>query len=164
MEIGTSQLLDGYKHIYTLNGYSLPNDKSVVFKYMPLERLIKSIEKNELVFVSPETWYDPFEQLYHGIDCSSKGYKCEEIACMCVSEKSSTNEDASWRVYSGSNNIKTVRLSIEKDVLFALLDDYAAKNGFGVYIGRANYSFEKNEIKDLYLKKAKHHQEFFPEK
>ena len=95
----------------------MPDDKSTVFKYMPLERFVQSVEKKQLVFVNPETWYDPFEQLYHGIDCSIKGYKCEDIACMCVSEKSSTNEDASWRVYAGSNN-KTVRLSIEKTVLF----------------------------------------------
>ena len=163
MEIGTSQLLDGYKHIYTLNGYSLPNDKNIVFKYMPLERFIKSIERKELVFVSPETWYDPFEQIYHGIDCSTKGYNCEDIACMCVSEKSSTNEDASWRTYAGSNN-KTVRLSIDKKALFDLLDNYANNNGCSFYFGRANYSFEKKEIKDLYLKKSKHHQEFFPQK
>lgn len=163
MKIGTSQLLDGYERIYMLNGYSMPDDKSTVFKYMPLERFVQSVEKKQLVFVNPETWYDPFEQLYHGIDCSIKGYKCEDIACMCVSEKSSTNEDASWRVYAGSNN-KTVRLSIEKTVLFALLDDYAKHNDYHVYIGKVNYTFDKNEIMRLHEKKARHHQDFFPKK
>ena len=87
-----------------LNGYSFPKDKSTVFKYMPLNRFVNSVKNNQLVFVSPESWYDPFEQLYHGIDCSSRDYITEDIACMCVSEKSSTNEDACWRVYSDSND------------------------------------------------------------
>lgn len=90
--------------------------------------------------MSPESWYDPFEQLYHGIDCSSRGYITEDIACMCVLEKSSTNEDASWRVYSEFND-KAVRISLEQTVLLDLLEEYALKNGFEVYIGKVNYSF-----------------------
>ena len=161
MKIGTSYLLDGYKHIHMLNGYSFPKDKSTVFKYMPMDRFVKSVDNNELVFVSPETWYDPFEQLYFGIDCSPKGYKTEDIACMCVSEKSSTNEDASWRVYAGSGS-KTVRISLEQDKLLRLLDDYAENNGFEVCIGKVNYAFEKLEIKRLHFPSSKHYSEFFP--
>lgn len=71
MDIGTSTTLTGYPHIHMLNGYSLPTDKSTVFKYMPLDRFVKMVDKKELVFVSPVTWYDPFEQLYYGIDSDS---------------------------------------------------------------------------------------------
>ncbi len=67
-----------------LNGYSFPKDKSTVFKYMPLDRFVNSVKNNQLVFVSPESWYDPFEQLYHGIDCSSRGYITEEIHLVCM--------------------------------------------------------------------------------
>ena len=161
MKIGISYLIDGYKHIHMLNGYSFPKDKTTVFKYMPMDRFVKSVDNKEFVFVSPATWYDPFEQLYYGIDCSPKGYKTEEIACMCVSEKSSTNEDACWRVYAGSGS-KTVRLSLEQDKLLRLLDDYAENNGFEVYIGKVNYEFEKLEIKRLHLPSSKHYSEFFP--
>ena len=35
MKIGTSSKHPGYSHIYMLNGYSFPKDKSTVFKYMP---------------------------------------------------------------------------------------------------------------------------------
>lgn len=159
--IGTSSKLAGYSHIYMLNGYSFSKDKSTVFKYMPMDRFINSVDNQELVFVSPETWYDPFEQLYFGIDCSSRGYHTEDIVCMCVSEKSSTNEDASWRVYAGSNN-KTVRLSLEKDKLLVLLDDFASKNGFDVFIGRVNYSFEKKDIKGLHNSTSPYYKVYFP--
>jgi hypothetical protein len=160
-KIGTSNLLAGYSHIYMLNGYSFPKDKSTVFKYMPMDRFVCSVDNQELVFVSPETWYDPFEQLYFGIDCSSRGYHTEDIVCMCVSEKSSTNEDASWRVYAGSSN-KSVRLSIEKDILLALLDDFASNNGYDVFIGRVNYSFEKKDIKGLHNATSPYYNVYFP--
>ncbi len=161
-EIGISRPLAGFHHIFMLNGYSLPNDKSTVFKYMPLDRFVKSVDKSELIFVGPETWYDPFEQLYYGIDCTAKGYHTEQIACMCVSEKSSTNEDASWRVYAGSSN-KTVRLSIDKKKLLAILDEYAEREGYSVYIGKVDYSFEKKDIKGLHLPSSKHYIDYFPD-
>ncbi|MBQ7518565.1 MAG: DUF2971 domain-containing protein [Bacteroidales bacterium] len=160
--VGTSIQLVGYKHIHMLNGYSLPKDKSTVFKYMPLDRFVNSVDNKELVFVSPETWYDPFEQLYYDINCSSRGYHTEDIVCMCVSEKSSTNEDACWRVYAGTNG-KTVRLSIEKDILLQLLDEYSDREGFEVYIGKVNYMFEKKDIKGLHDTSSLHYCEFFPE-
>lgn len=152
-----------FSHIHMLNDYSFPKDKSTVFKYMPLNRLLNFVKSNQLVFVSPESWYDPFEQLYHGIDCSSRGYITEDIACMCVSEKSSTNEDACWRVYSESND-KTVRISIEQSVLLDLLENFAAKNGYEVYIGKVNYLFEKQDIKNLHVISNPNHAAYFPDK
>lgn len=163
MEIGTSKTVRGYSHVHMLNGYSFPKDKTTVFKYMPLDRFVTSVDKHELVFVSPETWYDPFEQLYFGIDCSKKGYKTEEIACMCVSEKSSTNEDASWKVYSGSGD-KAVRISIEQDKLLQLLNNYATNAGFEVYIGKVNYSFKKRDIESLNETSSPNHAYYFPKK
>ena len=159
--VGDSSNLAGFKHVHMLNGYALPRDKSTVFKYMPLDRFIKSVDNKELVFVSPETWYDPFEQLYYGIDCSSRGYDTEDIACMCVSEKSSTNEDACWRVYAGANN-KTVRISIEQDKLLRLLDNYAGSNGYEVYIGKVNYDFEKKVIKGIHNTSSPLCNDYFP--
>ena len=44
-----------------LNGYSFPKGKKTIFKYMPIDRFIESVDNRELVFVSPEMWYDPFE-------------------------------------------------------------------------------------------------------
>ena len=162
MTIGKSQLVPGYHHIHMLNGYAFPKEKSTIFKYMALDRFVQSVDNGVLVFVSPETWYDPFEQLYFGIDCSSRGYTNEDIACMCVSEKSSTNEDASWKVYAGSNN-KSVRISYEQDKLLQLLEDYAERNGFEVYIGKVDYSFEKRKIESLHLMSSPHYKDYFPD-
>lgn len=144
-----------------LNGYSLPKDKSTFFKYMPLDRFVSNVHNNEFVFVSPESWKDPFEKIYYGVDCSSRGYDTQDIACFCITEKSSTNEDASWKAYA-DNGEKAVRLSINQLLFLEMLDDYALENGFEVYIGKALYGLEKKEIMDLYKTDAPYHGLFFP--
>lgn len=150
-----------YPRIHMLNGYKFPSDKSTVFKYMPLQRFLDCVDENVLVFVSPDLWYDPFEQLYHGIDCSSRGYSpTEEIACLCISEKSSTNEDASWRIYS--DNVKAVRISIDQKALLTLLSDFAIKEDYQVYIGKVQYKLEKTEIETLYKNSSDYQNHFFP--
>ena len=157
-----STLLAGYKHIHVLNGYTLPSGKSRLFKYMPLDRFIQSVDNNELVFVSPEKWYDPFEQLYYGIDCSNKKYNTQDIVCMCVSDKSSTNEDASWRVYSEENK-KSVRLSFRTETLLEILNAFAEKEGYEVYVGRAEYSFNRDEIRNLHKTSSDDYAYYFPD-
>lgn len=162
MSIGTSHLLNAYKHIHLLNGYSLPKNKGTLFKYIPLERFVQSVDSNELVFVSPIIWNDPFEQFFLNIDLSKRGYPKEDIACMCVSEKSSKNEDACWRVYGESK--KAVRVSIKYDELFRLLEDYSSANECEVYVGKVVYSLRRKEIEELCEDSSKHHKYYFPKK
>lgn len=101
--------LSGYNHIYLLNGYTINWDKPKSFyKYVPISRLIKSVEDNELVFVSPEEWEDPLKRRYYGIDCSSHGYSTENIACMSLSVKSTTNEAACWKSFKGDGKVLCV--------------------------------------------------------
>lgn len=80
---------------------------------------------------------------------------------MCVSEKSSTNEDASWRVYAGSS-AKSVRVSFEQKTLMDVLEDFADKNGYEVYIGKVDYTFEKKDIKNLCKPSFPLHHKYFP--
>lgn len=159
MKIGTSALLPGYKHIFLLNGLSFTKDKNALYKYYPLSRFIKMVDDGELVFVSPEKWYDPFEQLYFKIDCSSRGYQTEDIACMCVSEFALTNEDACWKVYSDK---KTVRVSFDKDRFLELLEKYAIDNKCDVYIGRTDYSLTRKEIQHLSSPGSPYYTNYFP--
>ena len=157
----TEVLLDPYRHIHLLNGFTFPTNKDTFFKYMPLDRFVSSVEKGVFVFVSPALWKDPFERMYFGVDCSAHGYQTEDIACLCVSEKSSTNEDASWKVYA-DNGGKVVRLSIDRTLFLDMVDDYAEENGYEVYIGKAQYGYEKKEIMDLYKPGSPDYSLFFP--
>lgn len=155
--------LPPYQHIHLLNGFSFRKDRSVFYKYMPLDRFKRSVKDGVFVFVSPDLWQDPFERMYFNVDCSAHGYQTEEIACLCVSEKSSTNEEASWKVYA-DNGGKVVRLSIDRTLFMDMMDDYAEKNGYEVYIGKAQYGYEKLEIMNLYKPGSHEHDLFFPAK
>lgn len=149
MENDIVNVLNGFDRIFSLNGYSVSSEDASYYKYMRLDRLVKNVEDRELIFVSPDLWQDPFEKLYHGIDCSCRGLmSTPEIACMCVTDKSSTNEEAMWKAYA--DNEKVVRVSFDANSLFALLSDYAKKNNCDIYIGRAIYKYSKDEIKSFY--------------
>lgn len=159
----TERHLFPYQRIHLLNGFSFRKDRSVFYKYMPLDRFKRSVKDGVFVFVSPDLWQDPFERMYFNVDCSAHGYQTEDIACLCVSEKSSTNEDASWRVYAG-NGEKVVRLSVNRTLFLDMMDDYAIKNEYEVYIGKAQYGYEKREIMNLYKPASPGHDLFFPAK
>ena len=155
------KLLYPYQHIHMLNGYSFPKDKDTFFKYMPLDRFVGCVAEGVFVFVSPMTWKDPFEKMFFNVDCSAHGYQTENIACLCVTEKSSTNEDASWKAYADYGE-KAVRLSINRLLFLDLLDDFAEKNEYEVYIGRAQYGYEKKEIMSLSTPGTYEYDLFFP--
>jgi len=152
--------LDGYKSIFLLNGFTSP--ANYLFKYMQFERFISSVKNKELIFVSPDTWKDPFERRFYKTDYSSLGYSRPDIACMCVTSKSSTNEEASWKMYINPSD-KALRLSIDFVELCKILEDFANKNDCKVYIGNVIYELKKDEITSLHKKiSSPIYSDFFP--
>lgn len=151
MEIIKQASLNGFEHIYALNGYTVSSDHTGYYKYMLLDRLEKNVSAGKLVFVSPDLWQDPFEKLYHNIDCSNRGFTpTPEIACMCITDKSSANEEAMWKAYGDQENRKVVRVTYDVNCLYSILNDYSRKHDCKVYIGRAIYTFSKDEITSFY--------------
>ena len=159
MEKITSTLIAGYTRIYGLNGFTLADD--TFYKYMPLHRFIESIQNKELVFVSPKTWYDPFESLYYNADCSLHSYTPVDVACMCVTSNRSKNEEAAWRTYIG-NDEKAVRVSYDVKVLLDFLEEYAINNSCTIFIGNVNYDFNKDDIKKIGKANGQMHNVYCP--
>lgn len=153
-----AELYSAYKHIYMLNGLTLSDDYPL-YKYMPYNRLVSSVNNSELVFVSPETWIDPFERRFWKTDYRKRynGFTQPEIACMCLTTKSSTNEEASWKMYANSQE-KALRISFTKKSFFDILEKYAQNNGCKVYVGKAIYLYDRNAILQLH----KQDNVFFP--
>lgn len=152
-----SELASGYKHIHLLNGLSLARIDTL-YKYMPYDRLMNCVANGELVFVSPVTWVDPFERRFWKTDYSRKyNFIRPEIACMCLTTKSSTNEEAAWRMYAEGKS-KALRISFNVKRLLDTLESYVQTNHCAIYIGEAIYSLERKAIVGL------HNQvnEFFP--
>lgn len=51
------------KNIYILNALSF-KDQTSLYKYMPYSRFVGSVRNEELVFVLPSLWIDPFERRF----------------------------------------------------------------------------------------------------
>ena len=154
--------IDGHRHVYSLNGFALSTKQKCLYKYMQFERFVSSVKNNELVFVSPETWKDPFERRFFKTDYTSLGFNRPDIACMCLTSRSSTNEEASWRMYVNPND-KALRLSIDFNEFCKILDNYAEVNDCEVYIGKVIYKFTKEQIMSLHKKtKNTYYDAYFP--
>jgi len=142
--------LKGHNNIYLLNDFSVTKGIRL-FKYMCFDQFVNGIAEKELVFVSPAKWKDPFERRFFKTDYTSLKYIRPDIACMCLTSKSATNEEASWKMYANSGD-KVLRLTFEFTELCKILDNYADANGCKIYLGNAIYDFTKDEIESLHKK------------
>lgn len=55
--------LTNFNKVIFLNNYSV-SEKTYLNKYSPFSYFKSAVQEKKLVFVSPKTWIDPFEQLY----------------------------------------------------------------------------------------------------
>ena len=147
--------LQGFKNIYSLNGYTLPTDKDVFHKYLPLTYLTGDINNKTITFVSPTKWSDSFETRYYQLKNYNKkiGFNEPCIFCMCLTSKQSTNEDAMWRVYAKPHE-EMVKANINIKNLLKILDSQSIEQNFKVYIGEVIYT-NKKDILEITPKKNK---------
>lgn len=136
-----------WDHIFMSKGLELDFEKPV-YKYMPCSRFIDNVKSNELVFVSPETWSDPFERRFWNAKFQHYTFTQPQIACMCLTTNASNNEEAAWNLYS-IHGEKTLRISFCLEKLLDILDEYADMNQCAVYIGNVKY-LSKKDIENLH--------------
>ncbi len=137
-----------YDSVFLLNGLQLLDNRPF-FKYMCYERLVNSVNAKELVFVSPATWLDPFERRFWKTSFEKYNYRQPEIACMCITNKSATNEEAAWKMYA-DNKEKALRISFDRYTLLCALDKYAKEHDCKIYIGKVIYTYNRKQIIELH--------------
>lgn len=162
VEIPTFQVIKAgdFKNINFLDNFSF-SDITNLYKYMPLNRFLSMLDEQKLTFVSPETWYDPFETRFYLADYSKFKFDKPEVYCMCLTDQGYENEEASWKMYSDGSNSKIVQITFDKNIFFNILDGYANVSGCTIYIGRANYLYNVNEIKNLHKPGSKGYDYYF---
>lgn len=135
---------------------------NTLYKYMPASRVLDILEKEShlLGFVSPESWYDPYETKYLNTDYTSlNGYIQPKIYCFCA-RMDNLNEEASWKIYKKDND-PLLRMSIRTIDLLLAIDQFAKENECDVYFSKVDYRLKKKEIDDLYLPSNPYYGEFF---
>lgn len=123
-------------------------NQKLLYKYMPLEQALMTLEGRYLWFANPTTWNDPFEKRF--IEC--KYYDGNEernflwknrIFCICMSQ--TMVSEAAWQVYS-SGKIG-VQFRIKRDVLLKQLE--LMENNYDIYIGKMEYMKTEDIMKNL---------------
>lgn len=135
---------------------------NTLYKYMPASRVLDILENKShlLGFVSPESWYDPYETKYLNTDYTSlNGYIQPKIYCFCA-RMDNLNEEASWKIYKKDND-PLLRMSIRTIDLLLAIDQFAKENECDVYFSKVDYRLKKKEIDDLYLPSNPYYGEFF---
>lgn len=111
--------------------------KKNLYKYMPLENALASLEDKYIWFANPTTWNDPFEKRFieakYIVGADEKDYPLkDQIFCTCLTEKATS--EAHWNIYSRSEiGISFTFLREE------LLTHLESISGYDIFIGKVIY-------------------------
>lgn len=122
--------------------------RPLLYKYMPLEYTLKTLNSKRLWFADPTKWKDPFERRFveakYMDGTKQRNFRWKNhIYCICMSQTQVC--EASWRVYS-PNDI-AVQLRINRDELLKELEKM--EKDFDIYIGKVEYMSTNDITKDL---------------
>mgnify|MGYP003318206098 CR=1 FL=1 len=112
----------------------------LLYKFMPLEYALDTIDNQHLWFANPCEWPDPFESRFiqntFKISGHDKTYPWKgRVFCMCMTEKSTS--EAYWNTYSKQEI--GVSLKYKRKELLQAFKDYCNRTGFMGFVGRVCY-------------------------
>ena len=119
--------------------------KKVLYKHMPLENALRSINEKYLWFANPSTWKDPFERRFLDARYYKKGKEVQfkwkgRVFCTCMTQTQTS--EAYWNIYKQDSI--GVEFKIYRKKLLEELSKY--DDTYEIFIGRAEY-LKTNEIK-----------------
>lgn len=132
-----------------------------VYKYMTLDAAIASMEGKSWRFFEPTQWLDKFESRFYCADYSriSRQPNSElRVYSTCVTRIQ--NSEAAWKVYVGSEGMKSHCIQIEIDWGAMILQLFTT--GYKIYERKVDY-IDENRIIHLHESANRHHAEYFNE-
>lgn len=135
---------------------------NTLYKYMSAGRVLDILEKDphQIGFVTPDSWYDPYETKYLKTDYTALGgYVQPEIYCFCA-RMDNRNEEASWKIYKKDNE-PLLRMSIRTVDFLLSLDRFAKVYECDIYFSKVDYRLRSAEIDELYKPSSPYYHEFF---
>ena len=132
---------------------------SILFKYMPIEYALKSLEDNYLYFQQLTQWDDQYEKRFYSANysqiCVDNKITPKVHACCFTSKK--LNE-AHVNAYINNKEKVCIRFEINTSKLRKCLEQYAKCNPeIKVYEGKVYYGLSDAEIDGLHKKKRPYH-------
>lgn len=123
-------------------------ENKLLYKHMPLENSLRSLNGKYLWFANPSTWKDPFEKRFLEAKYIKKGKEVGfnwkgKVFCTCLTQTQTS--EAYWNIYNQNN------IGIEFRIYREQLLEQLKKNvgTYSIFIGRAEYLKTSDIIKDL---------------
>lgn len=125
-------------------------ENKFLYRFLPLERFLETMQKSHLVFVSPKKWNDPFDNLLFRQEVKNKDSIINRIYTCCFTLN--PHSQAYWKTYAEQGFC--VRLRIKSQEFFELLMRHNEKISFGrmKYVKERDLQTELSNI--VGLKKA----------
>ena len=113
---------------------------SKLFKYMPLDTFILSLNNKSLRFVEPIIWCDQYEQKFYRANYHfpNAEQSAPKVYATCFTRKQNSN--AAWKVYSHGTGIGMYCVQLELDV--AKLREQLHLSMFKIFEKRVKYETE----------------------
>lgn len=140
-----------WKHINILGRNTIDWKSPKVFRYMPISRIQKMFEDNEITFVFPNLWEDPYEKRYYNVALNGNKDAFPNIACLCVTTSRSDSSAAFWN-WSKHSDETWLRVQFNVFELLEILDTFADRTNARIYVSPVNYDYTEDEIKLLHEK------------
>lgn len=103
------------------------------------------IDKNQITFVSPILWFDPFENVFYD-ERLVIGNKNVDIRCICATYDYVDGEESAWRRSEDCKNDKTIRISLNYEKTCEILEKLGTNNNCDFYISIVDYSQSKDNL------------------
>ncbi len=114
-----------------------------IHRYIPIDRLMEDILDNNITFVSPNLWDDPFESKFYKDDLKIDE-KPVDIRCICTTYDCVYNEEAAWN--RATNKENTVRVSYNFKEYCEMLSEIGQEKACRFYLSVADYSQSKDNL------------------
>ena len=150
----TSAVFPGITFLNIKNLDSFLNEKPVLYKYMPLEHALSTLENKSFWLSDPCEWIDPFEKFFLKAKYLTPGGDSIDFPFLgrafatCITHE--RHSEAQWIAYS--NDSIAIRFDIDTKELLNQLSKYATSNSNKVYFGQVEYH-KRDEIMNNDLNK-----------
>lgn len=117
------------------------SENEYIYRFLPLERLLETLQTSRLTFVSPKKWNDPFDNFLFRQEVKNEDTFLNKLFVLCFTHNS--HSQAYWKTYA--NEGYCVRLRIKtKEFLSLLLNE---KNT--IWLGKMKYLNETKIVEEL---------------
>ncbi len=123
-------------------------DNNMLYKYMPLEMALATVNDKYIWFNNPCLWNDPFEKRFinatYILDKKEIDFPLKDrIFCTCMTQ--TTTSEAHWKAYSG--NDLGISFKYKRSKLLEILNQHTSD--YEIYIGKVDYLRTKDIKKKI---------------